>query len=167
MNFAAIILVLCSSVALAFVFIRKEIRHCAVLSEAIQITEYIGIRAFHFNEPLSEILKAENCEVNKYFGKLCVAFEKEIKSDIVPVAWANAIKQIFSGVLEDYECDVLIHFGEKLCSCSSFEIENIKSNAVSDLEELRKTALENKNSKSKSTAAVTVSAGVIIVLMFA
>ncbi len=167
MNFAAIILILCSSIALAFVFIRKEIKHCSVLSEAIQIVEYIGIRAYHFNEPLSEILNAEHCNDKKYFGRLCVAFVNGMKSEVVPDAWSNAVKQTFSGVLEDYECDVLIHFGEKLCRCSSYEIENIKSNAVSDLEELRKTALENKNTKSKSTAAVTVSAGVIIVLMFA
>ena len=137
------------------------------MTDAIQIVEYIGGRAIHLNEPLADILKAELCSDKKYFRVLCSGFENAIKKDVVPDAWMFAVKQTFGDVLSDYEADVLIHFGEKLCSCSNYEIENIKSSAISDLEEFRKTAVENKNTKSKSTAAITVSAGVIIVLMFA
>lgn len=168
MNIVAIILVICSSVGLAFFFIRKEIRHCAVLAEAINIVEYISGRAEFFKEPLSDIMKTDVAQNKNSFENLCVCFGEELKNGItVPDAWLNTVRKTFDGIMEDYEQDILIDFGQNLCRCSSFEIENLKAKTVSDLNDLRKTAIENKNTKTKSMAAVTVSAGVIIVLMFA
>ena len=168
MNIFAIILIMGSSVALALFFIRKELKHCAGLDDAVRLVEYISGRAIHFGEPLSEILEIQNEDARKLIIRLRENFKEQLDNSCeIPDSWETAVNNTFCDVLEDYECDVLIHFGKNLCRCSHYEIEGLKRKAVSDLEDFRNTAIENKKTKTKSTAAITVSAGVIIVLMFA
>lgn len=168
MNLFAIILVMLSSVTAAYFIIRKEIKHCRRLDDAIDIVNTVKNRALYYSEPLTEIMHQLQKTDKTLYKAFCGAYFDNIDSDqSVPDAWETAVKSTFDKDFEIYEQDVLIHFGKDLCGSNRNEIEKLTDNAIYALKEFRKTATDNKNNKSKSTAAVAVSAGIMIVLMFA
>lgn len=159
-------MVIISTFSVAFLIIHKEIKHCQNLDDIIRLINIIKNKSMYYGTPLNEII----CDLrnNKYFEKsaLIDRFCNYISFGYsVPEAWKNAVKNN-SDYLEKYECDTIIRFGEEICQCNMEEISEISDNVISELQEFRKTAIEKRNIKSKSTAAVTISAGLMIVLIF-
>lgn len=166
MNVFATVMILFSSFAIAFFIIKKEIKHCAVLEESIKLINLIKNRAMFYSEPLPDIVDGISANDNKYLKEFryCFSENKDLPADI-PERWKTAVELCFGQYLEAYECDILIHFGEELCACSRSEIEKIYDNAEQALYEFINTARQKRNTNAKSTAAISVSVGVMIVLM--
>lgn len=155
-----------SSFSAAYLIIRKEIRHCKSLDSALRLIVAVKNKAMFYSSPFAEIITQlqKNDDFNKL--KLFEKFSENLTLGIpVPEAWSNAVHNA-DMALEENELDVLIRFGKEMCSCSRADITEISENAIFELQELRTTAIKTRNTKSKSTAAVTVSAGIMLVLIF-
>lgn len=166
MNIIAIIVVIFSSFTVAFLTIRKEIIHCKHLNLGLNLIAAIKNKAMFYNLPFAEIImQLENEEEFDRF-LLLSHFLQNLKSGMaVPEAWKNAV--IYSDLaLEDRERNILIQFGKDMCSCSRDQIQEISDRALYELNELRHIADEKRKIRSKSTAAVVVSIGLMIVLVF-
>ena len=166
MNIIAIIVVVFSSFAVAFLTIRKEITHCKHLNMSLNLITSIKNKAMFYNLPFAEIImQLENEEDLNRFSLLYL-FLQNLKSETtVPDAWKNAV--VYSDLaLEEQERNILIQFGKDMCSCSREQIQEISARAICELNELRNDADEKRKVKSKSTAAVVVSIGLMIVLVF-
>ncbi len=166
MNIVAAVLVLFSSFAIAFILINRESRHCVMLDNSIRLINLVKNRALNYAEPLGEIVLSLSESEEKFMKDFSSVFVA--KKDLLlnfPDIWKTAVNEYFGRYLEQYECDILIHFGEELCSCSRSDIKNICEAAEYSLSEFSKTAKHRRNTSAKSTAAVSVSVGVMIVLM--
>lgn len=166
MDIFAIIVVVFSSFAVAFLTIRKEIIHCKHLNMSLNLIAAIKNKAMFYNLPFAEIimLLEKEDEFNRF--SLLTLFLQKLKSGMaVPDAWKNA--DIYSDlVLEEQERNILMQFGKDMCSCSRDQIQEISDRALYELNELKHIADEKRKIKSKSTAAVVVSIGLMIVLVF-
>lgn len=156
-----------SSFTMAYLVIHKEIKHCKELENVIRLITVIKNKAMFYNAPFSEIID----EINKQneFPKMrfIMQFSEIISEGLsVPEAWQTAVNKSELN-LEMYECDTLIRFGREMCNCNKDEITVVADSAIGELREFSKTATEKRNMKSKSTAAITISMGIMIVLMFA
>ncbi len=157
-----------SSAGIAFLVIRKDICHCRMLSETISLVEFISSRAIFSGAPISDILRNVAFEDKPLQKQLTDEFFAEIRQgNAVPDAWKNAVLTAMGKQLHIYECDVIIQYGKDICNSSIDDIKRINSNAVSALMDFYNVAVENKNRKSKSTAAIAISIGAMIVLMLA
>lgn len=166
MNFFAISVVIFSSFSAAYLIIRKEIRHCRSLDSILRLITAVKNKAMFYSAPFSEIIVQLHNNNDFYKFKLLDIFIKNLSSGmVVPDAWHNAILRSDMEIDEN-ERDILIHFGKEMCSCSKAEITEISDLAILEISELRGLAIEKRNSKSKSTAAVAVSMGLMIVLIF-
>lgn len=166
MNTIAIIVVIFSSFSAAYLIIRKEIRHCKSLDSVLRLITAVKNKATFYSAPFAEIIVQLQNNEDYYKIKLFDIFSDNLHSGmIVPDAWHNAIISSYTD-MDENERDVLIRFGKEMCSCSRDEIAEIADHAISEINELRNAAIEKRNSKSKSTAAVTVSFGLMIVLIF-
>lgn len=155
-----------SSFSAAYLIIRKEIRHCKSLDSALRLIFAVKNKAMFYSSPFAEIII--KLQKNDDFDKLNIfdIFSENLASGlVVPEAWSSSVHRS-NFVLEESELDVLIQFGKEMCSCSRAAITEISDNAISELQELKRNAIEKRNTKSKSTAAVTVSAGLMLVLIF-
>lgn len=167
MNTVAAIMIIFSSFAVALLVISKENRHCAMLKNADELMSVIKSRADYYSEPLSEILKNLASSDKKEISSFCniFAFDTDLPESIAPEVWCNAVDKYFSRYLETYECDVIKHFGESICGCNRGEIGQIYNKAHNDITAFLDTANEKRCTNTKSTAAITVSVGIMIVLM--
>lgn len=137
------------------------------METALGLISYIRNKATVYNAPFCRII--EDLNEDREYRRFCLgeifaenlAFGRDI-----PDAWRKALEES-PMCLEAYEKDVLINFGEKLCYCNKEEIESIAENALYSLKCFMETAVENRNTRTKSTAAICVSLGTIIILMFA
>lgn len=156
-----------SSFTAAYLVIHKEIKHCNELESAIKMISTIKNNALFYNssfaEIISEIDKGSDFNYSDMFSKF---FESLSEGSDVPNAWKKAVYES-KMTLEIYERDILVFFGKDMCSCSKEEILHIADKAISDLQYFKTTAMDNRKRKSKSTAAITVSMGIMIILMFA
>lgn len=162
----AITVIIISTFSAAFLIIHKEINHCKNLDNVIRLINIIKNKSLYYGIPFCEIISElknnRNFEKSELIDKFCSNISDGYS---VPEAWKSAVKSS-SAYFETYECDTIIRYGEELCQCNMEEISEISDNAISELQEFRKTAIEKRNIKSKSTAAVTISSGLIIILMF-
>lgn len=166
MNVLAIVTVVFSSFAIAFLTIRKEIIHCKHLNMILNLISAIKNKAMFYNIPFAEIvMQLQNEDAFRSYSLLYL-FMQEMKSGMtVPEAWKNA--NIHSDlVLEDHERNILTQFGKDMCNCSRDQIQGISDRAICELIELRNSADEKRKVRSKSTAAVIISVGLMIVLVF-
>lgn len=165
MNLIAIIVVIFSSFAAAYLIIRKEIRRCRWLDSVLRLILAVKNKAIFYNAPFSEIII--NLRNNDEFYKIRIfdVFSDNLQSGMtVPDAWNDAVSRIYSDI-DKNERDILIRFGNDMCCCSRNEIPEISARAISEIEELKNIAIEQRNIKSKSTCAVIVSFGLMIVLI--
>ncbi len=161
-------MIMVSSAGIAFLIIHKDICHCRMLSDSINLVEFISSRAIFSGQPISEILRNISFEDKTLQKRLSDNFSLEmLKGNTVPDAWKNAVLSSMGKQLHIYECDVIIHYGKDICNSNIDDIKRINSNVVSALTDFYNTAVENKNRKSKSTAAIAISIGAMIVLMLA
>lgn len=151
----------------AYLIIHKEIRHCHNLDLSIRLLTVVKNKALHYGEPFSEIIFEQQSNDDYKNFPLVQQFCSSVSAGkTVPDAWKIAVEQL-SKYIEFGECESLIRYGEEMCRCNREEISEISTNVIYELQEFRKTAIEKRNIKSKSTAAVTISSGIVIVLMFA
>lgn len=161
-------MIMISSAGVAFLIIYKDICHCRMLSESISLVEFISSRAIFSGAPISDILQSISFCDKQMQKQLSDNFMSDIQNgNTVPDAWENAVLSVTGKQLHVYECDVIIHYGKDMCSSNADDIKRINSKAVSALTDFYNTAVENKNRKSKSTAAIAISVGAMIVLMLA
>lgn len=156
-----------SSFSAAFLVIRREVLHCKELETSLKLIDYIKNKAMVYSMPFSDIINGLCCE--RELRSLCLTEKfsyKIAETNNVPQVWKETIEEA-SIHLEEYEKDVLINFGVSMCSCSKEEISNLAENASYSLKCFRDTAVENRNNRSKSMAAICVSLGIVIILMFA
>lgn len=167
MNLIAIAMVLISVSGIAYFIISKEIRHCAAIDVMIRLLTAVKNKALLYDKPFADILsELENDAENKKIPLLkkfcdCIDGGKEI-----PEAWNDAVL-CMNGLLDSYECQILTRYGAEMCRCNKEEIAEISASVIDELTQCRKKAVQKKNSQSKSVAAITVSSGIIFVLMFA
>ena len=167
MNIIAIIVVIFSSFSAAYLIIRKEIIHCKSLDTVLRLITEVKNKAIFYSEPFSDIIVQLQNNDDFYKFKLFDVFSENLSSGMAaPDAWHDAIISADMEI-EKNECDILIRFGKDMCSCSRGEITEISERAIFEINELREAAVEKRNHKSKSTAVVTVSMGLMIVLIFA
>lgn len=163
----AISAVIISTFSAAYLIIHKEIKHCQNLDFILRLINAVKNKAIHYGMPFAEIIS--ELQNNDDFAK-SVLIQKFCSSlsegKTVPEAWKIAVDQ-FSKYIESHECDTLIRYGEEMCRCNKDEISELSANILYELQEYRNIAVEKRNMKSKSTAAVTISSGIVIVLMFA
>lgn len=165
MNLIAIIVVIFSSFSAAYLIIRKEIRRCRGIDSVLRLIMTVKNKAIFYNAPFSEIII--NLRNNDEFQKIRLfdVFSDNLQSGMtVPDAWNDAVSRTFYDI-DKNERDVLIRFGKEMCCCSRNEISEISARAISEIEELKNTAIEQRNIKSKSTGAVIVSFGLMIILI--
>ena len=167
MNLIAIAMVLISASAAAYLIVLKEISHCTAINIIIRILTAVKNQALFYDKPFSEIIfdlskDVENKKV-PLLQKFCECIDngKEI-----PEAWKEAVLSM-RDVLDFYECQILIRYGAEMFCCSKEEILETSTSVVEELNECRKKAIQKKNTQSKSVAAITVTSGIIFVLMFA
>lgn len=155
------------SVTAAYLIIKKEIRHCLDLEAAVKLVDYTKSKAEVYGMPFAEIIAETNGDKELERLRIGEIFVKKSfdKNDIAEV-WKETVNEA-PIQLEDYERDILIHFGERMCVCSKEEIRTVSENAIYSLNCFKETAVENRNKRSKSIAAICVSLGTIIILMFA
>ena len=166
MNIFAIIAVVFSSFVVAILTIRKEIIHCKHLNMTLDLITAIKNKAMFYNLPFAEIIMQLEKEESFNRFSLLSLFLQNLKSGMtVPEAWKNA--NIHSDMsLEEYERNILMQFGKDMCCCSRDQIQEISDRVIYELNELRKIANEKRKIRSKSTATVVVSIGLMIVLVF-
>ncbi len=165
MNIFAITAVVFSSFSTAYFIIRKEIRRCERLDITLRLITAVKNKAMFYSEPFAEIIiqlqNIDNFHKLSFFN----VFSENISSGmVVPDAWKNAICSSLE--FDEVERNVLINFGTDMCSCSRAEITEISEQAIFEISELKKSAIEKRNCKSKATAAVTISMGLMVVLIF-
>lgn len=161
-------MIMVSSAGVAFLINHKDICHCRMLAESISLVEFISSRAIFSGESISDILQSISFCDKQMQKQLSDNFVSEIQNgNTVPDAWENAVLSVIGKQLNIYESDVIIHYGKDMCSSNADDIKRINSKAVSALTDFYNTAIENKNRKSKSTAAIAISVGAMIVLMLA
>ncbi|MBO5935776.1 MAG: stage III sporulation protein AB [Clostridia bacterium] len=166
MNFIAIVVVIISSFAAAYLIIRKEIKRCKGIDLILRLILSVKNRAMFYNIPFSEIIMQLKTNDEFYKTGLCDVFTDRLQAGMnVPDAWKDTVVSVFPDIGKN-ECDILIRFGTEMCCCNKDEIQEISDRVVSEIEELRDFAIEQKNIKSKSTGAVIVSFGLMIVLVF-
>ena len=145
--------------------ILSENRHCRDIDVALKLISVIKNKASVYNYSLAEIIA--DISMNKEFEVIHFddLFLKNLSNaENIPTLWENVISE--SDIhLAHYEKDVLINFGKNLCACSKQDILSLYDKSFEDLTTFKRTAIENKNSKTKSTAAITISIGIIVVLM--
>lgn len=155
-----------SSFIAAFLIIHREHMHCKYLDAALRLIQTVKNRAVFYQDSFQKSIGY--CSASQEFHTL--DFLKRFPELMVggltpPEAWEKVIQE--SGInLTVPEKDVLIHFGKDLCSCSREKIEEYSDQAAAMLEDFRTVATENRNKKSRTTGVITVSAGLIVVLMF-
>lgn len=166
MNIFAIIIVVFSSFSAAYLIVKKEIRHCKSLDVTLRLITEVKNKASFYSAPFAEIIIQLQRNRDFYKFKLFDLFAENLSSGmVVPDAWQNAVLSTDMEI-DEKESDILIRFGKDMCSCSRAEITEISDRAIFEINELRNSAIEKRNRKSKSTAAVTVSMGLMIVLIF-
>lgn len=168
MNFMAGTIVILSSFAIAITVILKEIMHCNMLKNADYFISQIKNRAMYLAEPLPDIIKNLSESNNKLISEFCLFFEakSDLKKDVAPDIWKVSVDNFFGKHLYPYECDILKHFGENICSCNKEEINQIYTKAHNDLCDFLSTAEEVRKTRTRSTAAISISSGLMLVLMF-
>lgn len=166
MDIIAITAVVFSSFSVAYLTIRKEIKHCKHLSLILRFIASVKNCALFYNAPFAEIINQLKNDDNFNKFDFFDYFSENLSSGMsVPDAWRDAI--INADIeIDDKERDILIRFGTDMCRCNKVEINEISDQIISEISELRNEAVEKRNTKSKSTAAVTVSTGILIVLIF-
>lgn len=124
-------------------------------------------KSLYYAKPFSEIMYELRDNKNYERFILINTFCNNIAAGYpVPEAWGNAVEYNSKYFTAD-ECHQLKCFGEELCSCNREEIPEISDNLINEFHQFRQIATDRRNLKSKSTAAVTISAGLMIVLVFA
>lgn len=147
--------------------ISKETLHCRNIENAIRMISDIKSRSVFYSTPFSEIMLELNNNRNYEKFPLVNLFCKYIANGIpVPEAWADAVEKNSKYFLSE-ESSLLTRFGEEMCRCNREEISEISDNIISEFQRFLQIATEKRTVKSKSTAAVTISAGLMIVLVFA
>ncbi len=145
--------------------ILSETRHCKDIDVALNLISVIKNKACVYNSSLAEIIA--DISMNKEFELFHfndMFLNKLSNSESIPSLWENTISE--SDIhLAHYEKDILINYGKNLCECSRQDISSLYNKSFEDLTMFKNTAIENKNSKTKSTAAITISVGIIVVLM--
>ena len=167
MNFIAILMVLISASSVAYLVVLQEIRHCAAINIMIRLLTAIKNNALFYDKPFSDIISElakdpENKDV-PLLQKFCESMDNGTD---IPESWAQAVL-CMNDVLDSYECQILLRYGSDMCRCSKEELSDISASVIDELNECRKKAVQKKNTQSKSVAAITVSSGIIFVLMFA
>lgn len=124
-------------------------------------------RAMHFSEPLSDIIRNLSVTDNKKIADFCSVFTSisDLPDKTAPEIWNLSVDMVFGKCLKPYECDVIKHFSEKICFCNKDDISRIYTQAHNDLNDFLTTAKEIRNTRTKSTAAISISSGLMIVLM--
>lgn len=167
MNITAIIMVIISTLFVAYYIIQKEIRHCKMLDLAIRLIGTVSSKALYYDQPFADIMfDIKNEDSYKNFPFICKFCSFINDGYSVPDAWKNASLSM-SGELNSEEYGMLIQYGEEMCSCNKEDIPDISARVLSEFKEYRQNAVEKRNLRSRSTAAVTVSVGAVFVLMFA
>ena len=167
MNITAIIMVIISTLFAAYYIIQKEISHCRMLDLTIRFIGTVSSKALYYDQPFSDIMfdiKNEDCYKN--FPVVCKFCSFINDGYSVPDAWKNASLSM-SGELNPEEYRILMQYGEEMCSCNKEDIPDISARVLSEFQEYRQQAVENRKLRSRSTAAVTVSLGAVFVLIFA
>ena len=167
MSTVAAMLIIGSSFAVAGLIIFRENRHCSMLKNADELMLQIKNRALYYSEPLTDILRSiSDCD-NKHIRSFCADFisESDLHSTGAPDVWCSTVDKIYGRYLVQYECDVLKHFGENICRSSKNEIINCYNKAYSDITEFIKTADDKRRTNTKSSAAISISLGIMLVVM--
>lgn len=165
MSFIATTVVIFSSFAAAYLIIRKEIRRCKGIESILRLIISVKNKAIFYNAPFSEIIMQlrNNEDIHKI--SLFDIFSDNLQSGMtVPESWNDAVCRSYSDI-DINEREILIRFGSEMCCCSRDEIPEISTRAISEIEELRNIAIEQRNIKSKSTGTIIVSFGLMIVLI--
>lgn len=157
--------IICISVLLAVTIVRKESVHCNHLNECISMVKETGERAFNQKESFNEILRSLYVS-DKYSSiDIPVKYIKNSEDGMkLPEAWEKAV--MTSDIkLNQWEKDVLKHYGNNLFLCQSDKIKEYTDIAVSQLSVFKENATEKKLKTIKTNAVCTVSAGLMIALL--
>ena len=147
--------------------IHKETQHCRNIENVIRMITEIKSRSVFYSKPFSEIMLELNINKNYENFPIVSLFCRCISGGVsVPAAWTEAVEKNSKYFSAD-ESVLLKRFGEEMCKCNKEEISEIADNMICEFQRFLQLATERRNIKSKSTAAVTISAGLMIVLMFA
>lgn len=155
-----------SSFIAAFLIIRREHTHCNNLALVLRLIQAVKNRALFYQDSFQKSI--EIASETREFRSLdfLTEFTNKISEGLTPpAAWESAVRNSHINMTMP-EKDVLIHFGKDLCACNREKIEEYSDQAIEMLEDFRTVAKENRNKKSRTTGVITVSAALIIVLMF-
>lgn len=166
MKTAAELMVIVSSFIAAFLIIRREHTHCNNLTLVLRLIQAVKNRAIFYQDSFQKSVEVVS-ECREFHDlDFLSEFSKNTENGLTPPdAWEKAVREARIH-LTTPEKDVLVHFGKDLCSCSREKIEEYSDQATRMLEDFREVATENRNKKSKTTGVITVSAALILVLMF-
>lgn len=157
--------VLLSSFSVGFLIIYNEKKHSAALACMLRLITVIENRATFYSESFSDILL--KCKQNAEFAELDILnlfSENLLNSHSPPEAWRNAV--VCSKIsLLPAERDILIRFSADMCVCNKENISEYSLSALKQIEEFKEKSKENLKSKSKMNAAISVSVGVLTVIL--
>ena len=146
--------------------IRAENIHYKNLETAGSLISHIRNTAVFYNNSFSSIISylSETEEFAK--SDYLELFISYINSGTAPPdAWRNAVKNSKMNYTSA-EKDALMKFGTDMCSCSRERIDACGKEALDRFDEFKRKANEKREKKTKTTAVMTISAGMITALMF-
>ncbi len=145
--------------------IQNESRHSVDLDKTIETMILIKNNALHYSVSFQDIVKTLSSEMQDcsldYFRKFLL-FLPDVPP---PQAWETAVLQS-DAVLTKKEKKEVIAFGCGLCSCSREQIAELSEKCISTLESCRMQLYEGKEKRIKTATALSLSTGLIIVLIF-
>ena len=88
-------MIMISSAGVAFLMIYKDICHCRMLSESINLVEFISSSAIFSGAPIADILQSISFCDKQMQKQLSDNFLSEIQNgNTVPDAWENAVLSV-------------------------------------------------------------------------
>ncbi len=138
---------------------RKELLHCKHLTETIQYLEHIKLQAEYYSDSFFSII--QRIDTND----ISLSFSKIVSSGVTPLtAWEIAVNDT-KLILSAEEKQIIINFGNNICSSSVENLSNVATGHISELIKRREQLVNEREKKTKLSSALTLSIGLIIVLI--
>lgn len=163
MKIIAIFAVLASSYLTALTIIQKEKLHCDTVKTSISYMVQIKNRALFYGESLTEIIIQLQEQGSKDNADYIYTFIPDEKLS-PPESWESAINS--SRILSQREKSLLISFGVGLCSCSKDDIEEYCDDIISQMSEIYKKLISEREKNTKLISALALSVGLTAVFIF-
>lgn len=150
---------------IAYTVIRNERKHSDDLAETIENMILIKNNALHYSLPFQNIIKTLLSEKSDCTLDYMQKFMLFLPDMSPPEAWRKAVIQSHTA-LTGREMKEVISFGCGLCSCSREQIAEHSEKCICMLESYRTQLNDGKEKRIKTATALSLSVGMIIVLVF-